>query len=202
MERHLIAPGGGEFVPNRDGSYEIATATGAIGAGLSAASELLQFRWTSTTQRALVHSVEVTGMYATTAFVAGAINLGLFVARSWSADGTGGTALTLTAPAGKLSNPMPATGATIRIATTAALGAGTKTLDSNAHGQILSHSSAGTSAATPIIGSTYLPHRVLHDGFAHPLMLKANEGFVVTATVPGTGVWIVGFKIHWSEATL
>jgi hypothetical protein len=94
--------------------------------------------------------------------------------------------------------------AEIRVATTAALTAGTKVLDTYDMGWIETHSSGGVGSATPIIGSIYLPTLRLFDAGAgeHPLVLTANEGFVIRATVPATGVWNLGIEVSWSEPEL
>jgi hypothetical protein len=93
----------------------------------------------------------------------------------------------------------------VRIATTAALGAGTKTLDTQDIGWIVTHSSGGVSVAAPIIGSSYLPTPVLWTAEIangeHPVVLAQNEGVIVRATVPATGVWNLGMRIKWSEVT-
>lgn len=187
------------------GHYQVAVATGAIGAGAGADSELVQFRWTDVTRLALIQRVWVTGMRATTAFAAGTIDLKLTRATAWSVAGTGGGVVTITDPEAELRTEAmgPTLVQEIRVATTAALGAGTKTLDTGNMGQILSHSSGGVGSATPIIGSIYLPTLELFsanvgDG-EHPLVLDDNEGFVVRATVPATGVWNLGIGIRWCE---
>lgn len=187
------------------GHYQVALLSGDIGAGASADSELLQFRWTDTLRVANIHSVQVTGVRATTAFAAGVIDIKLTRATGWSAAGTGGTSLTLSGPAFELRQAaMGVTGAAdIRVATTAALGAGTKTLDTYDMGLITTHSSGGVGSATPIIGSIYLPTTELFGADIgsgeHPITLEANEGFVVRATVPATGVWNIGLVVKWSE---
>src|SRR5574341_2604196 len=114
------------------GHYSISTATGAIAAGVGSDSEVFQFRWTSTTNIALVTSLRLTGMRATTAFAAGAIDISVTKAHTWTAAGTGGGTATLTGENQKLrTGPMGTTTVgEIRTATTAALGAGTKTFDS------------------------------------------------------------------------
>ncbi len=189
-----------------NGAYSIAVATGAIGAGASANSEIVQFRWTDASKLCVVHSIVLTGMRATTAFAAGAIDLEARVARGWSADGSGGGTATLTGENNALRTSFAtAVVGAVRTATTAALTAGTKTLDANPLGQILTHSSAGWQSATPIIGQIFLPKNELFkpDVAANetPLILAQNEGFVVRATVPATGVWNLGVQISWSEVT-
>ena len=93
----------------------------------------------------------------------------------------------------------------IRVVTTAALGAGTKTLDTQEIGRITTHSSGGTGSATPIIGSIFLPIYDLFEQDAadgeHPVVLAQNEGLVVRCTVPGTGIWNIGFTFKWAEVS-
>lgn len=186
------------------GHYQVSVQTGAIAAAMAANGELFQFRWTDATRLALIHSIEINGAYASTAFAAGAITFKATIARSWSASGTGGTALTLTGDQAQLRTSF---GASLvgdcRVATTAALGAGTKTLDTQDVGLITTHSSAGWNSATPIIGSLYLPTTKLFSADIasgeHPIVLAQNEGIVVRATVPGTGVWSAGITVKWSE---
>lgn len=188
------------------GHYQFAGATGAIAAGMAANGEVLQFRWTDATRLAVISKITVTGMRATTAFAAGAIDLKATIARSFSASGTGGTAATMTGDNQALRTSMGTSlVGDLRIATTAALGAGTKTLDTQDIGFIATHSSGGTGSATPIIGNIHLPYvdlfeQDIADG-EHPIVLAQNEGVVVRATVPATGVWNIGVLIKWAEVT-
>jgi hypothetical protein len=186
------------------GHYQFSGVTGAIAAAMAANGEVLQFRWTDATRLCLVQKIWVTGIRATTAFAAGTFDIKATIARSWTASGTGGTALTLTGENNQLRTNMGASLAgDVRIATTAALGAGTKTLDTQDIGNIATHTSGGTGSATPIIGALHLPMNDLFecdvtDG-EHPIVLVQNEGVVVRATVPATGVWNIGIGIKWAE---
>ena len=188
------------------GHYQVAAGTGPMSAALAGNSEILQFRWTDATRLAVVTKIRVEGMITTTAFAAGPIFLGAHMARGWSADGSGGAAITMTGNNQKQRTSMGTSlvGA-IRVATTGALTAGTKTLDVQPFGSIVSHSSAGTGSATPIIGSIYLPQNELVDTDSgdgeHPIVLASNEGFVVRAIVPITGVWNLSIRCKWSEVT-
>jgi len=183
-------------------SYRISAASGSIGAGAGTA-EVFQFRWTSTDYIALIRSVRIDGFRCSTAFAAGDIDIKLVVARSWTVDGSGGTAVTVSAPNGQLRRVDPASAVgSIRISSTAGLSAGTKSVDPTAQGQILTHSSAGWNSATPIIGSIYLPNTYLLDpkiGVKEPLALFANEGIGIRFTVPATGVWAFGVTVQWDE---
>ena len=186
------------------GHYSVDVATGAIGAGMATDGELFQFRWTEDSNIAVVYEISVTGMRATTAFAAGAIDIKATVARGFTASGSGGTALTLTGNQATMRTNM---GTSLvgdaRIATTAALTAGTETLDTQDLGRITTHSSGGVGSATPIIGSIYLPTTTLFkadlSSGEYPLILVDNEGFVVRATVPATGVWNLGIRVKWAE---
>lgn len=188
------------------GHYAIAESTGAIAAGAAADSPIFYARNTSATNLAIIQEIEIDGMYATTAFAAGGIALEAFIARSFTAEnGTpGGTALTITGNEANLRTSMGAISlGVIRIASTAALGAPTWTLDTQPIGRIHTHSSGGVGSATPIIGSIFLPKTTLFkaDPFEHPIILAQNEGVAILATVPGTGVWLAGVRMKWAEVT-
>lgn len=192
------------------GAYQMGLQTGAIAAAMAANGELFQFRWTHATNLAVIQKIIITGMRATTAFAVGVIDIKATIARGWTVDGTGGTATTMTGNNQKLRTSMGTSligsgSGTIRIATTAALGAGTKTLDTQDINTITTHSSGGAGSATPIIGSIYLPVTNIFDldiaDGEHPIVLATNEGVVVRATVPATGVWNLGLTVKWTELT-
>ena len=186
------------------GRYVVDVATGAIGAGMAANGQLFQFRWTEDSNLAVIQEISITGMRATTAFAVGTIDIKATVARAFTASGSGGTALTLTTEEAALRTNM---GTSLvgdaRVATTAALTVGTNTLDTQDLGRITTHSSGGVGAATPIIGSIYLPITTLFkadlSAGEYPLVLADNEGFVVRADVPATGVWNLGIRVKWAE---
>lgn len=179
------------------GIYSASALTGTMAAGLGAASEVCQFRWTDATRYGAIYRVTWDGLAGSaTSFVAGFGSINLTIARGWSADGTGGTALTLTGNNQKLRTAMgTALVGTLRISSTAALGAGTKTLDSNPIDQI--SLTFGTAANTQVTGRV-----VLFDAQEtnyHPIILASNEGVAVRVTVPGTGTWQGGVTIAWAE---
>lgn len=187
------------------GHYRAGLFTGVLGAGLGANSELLQFRWVHPTNLCVVKSVEISAAVSTTMFAAGVpIQVELVRASEWTAQGSGGTAVDPAALFKARSNMgsslIPA--GDIRIATTAALGAGTKTLEGTAL--------AGILAGGPITGSlngTIFPPTSLFSGALgdadHPLVLAEEEGFVVRSKqVAATGTWQVALKVSWAEVTL
>lgn len=183
--------------------FAIAGTTGAVAAA-SGTKILFYARWASTTQQALITNIEVTGHIATTAYAVGQVLYEAFIARGFSAVGAGGTSLTLTGA--KLASPFTNTAFTamkVSDTTSTGLAAGTWTLDANPVGNLNTHTSAGTAAATPIIGSQYVGDGILFNADISkgevPIILNANEGVVVRATVPATGVAIHGIQMKWIE---
>ncbi len=106
------------------------------------------------------------------------VDIGLRIARAFSASDTGGTAISITSNNLKhrtsLANP---TNLDCRISSGAALGAGTRTLDANALSQVAGYAAA----TTPGVFITPTPNNLLqHDAGDYPLILAQNEGFIVT----------------------
>jgi hypothetical protein len=181
------------------GAYTASALSGTMAAGLAAASEIVQMRWTDATRYALIYRITLDGMAGSaTSFTAGFANIQAMIARGWTADGSGGTALTVTGNNQKLRTSMGTTliGA-LRASSTAALTAGTKTLDANPIGQIAF--SVGTAASVIYVNRTTL-YGAQEVG-AHPIVLASNEGVIVRATVPATGTWQFGVTIDWAEVS-
>lgn len=191
------------------GSYRVAPLSGAVAAGAGAASEIFAFRWapSTTSYLAIVTKVALTGMYATTAFAAGGIDITATIARGYTARVSAGTALTATTNNYKMRTSFATTaGAQIDIADDSVLTSGTETFDAQAFGRLTTHSGS-VGSATPVIGSIYLPNNgVLFEANVangdHPLVLANEEGFVIRATVPATGVWVFGVEVAWSEVSV
>ncbi len=74
------------------------------------------------------------------------------------------------------------------------LTAGTRTLDSNAFGAV-------HFGVTTAVNTVHLPTSELWSppGDTGPELLSANEGFIVRATVPATGVWQAIIGVDWRE---
>lgn len=184
---------------SRVNSYSLTVATGTMAAGLAGAAEIMQFFW-SATPRAAIVSVVCDGIKAlATGFTAGACLFDMTVARSFTVAGTGGAVATISGNNGKHSTLQGTTLlGELRIATTAALTAGTKTLDSQPVSAM--RAAVSTGAHEEII----LPGQVLFesdpDNGLDPIYLAANEGFVIRATVPATGTWDAGFTVRWIES--
>ena len=181
-------------VSHRIASYSVNLTSSVMVSALGGGSEVFQMRWTDA--RNLCHPKQITVWAGgITAFTAGALFFELFVARGWTSDGSGGTAATLTGDNNKLRTAHNTTGmGAIRVASTAALTAGTKTLDSQ--GLISVGGSTTATAGTPLLAPTPL---IQPYAFFYPLLLAKNEGLVIKATVPAAGTWTFGVSVAWDE---
>ena len=184
------------------GYYSLGTSTGVLPAALGANSEIFQFRNVNATL-AIIRRVRISASVSTTMFAAGVpIQIDMVKATGWTVQGTLGTGITIGATLKKrtsMASSVVAAG-DIRIATTAALGAGTKTLEAN--------SMRGVAAAGPI--ATSATGTIIEAGFSlfeadtaegdYPLVLAVNEGFVIrSVAVPATGTWTVTVGVEWME---
>lgn len=190
------------------GSYSLSVRSAIMAAGLAADAEIFQMRWVHATHKMLLRSIVFNAYRASaTAFAAGAFVFRATAARSWSADGGAGTAIVMSTnntnkkrtdfPLSKFSD----TG--VRRSDTAALTAGTKTLDTNDFGTLAGFTGAVAPAATVevspalIAPGTYLWQRNTHEEY--PWLFEQNEGFVIRATVPATGTWSWNVAVDWAE---
>lgn len=184
-------------------TYRIAAETGVIAASLGANSPLFSFRWGATDKVALVTSVVVSAMAQVGIAAGGQMSLEAIIARSFSASDTGGTALTLTTNNAKLDTQYPTTALTdARIATTGALGAGTRTLDAQGVGRVIFSASVAAAASAVILSPAELLR--VYPGQDGALVLRANEGFIVRsgAAAPGTQTWSMTVSVVWHEVGL
>lgn len=202
------------------GHYRGIFTTGTMAAGMAANGELVQMRWVDATRVCVIQQIRVVEFRnITTAFAAGVYQFNVIRSTAWSADGTGGAVPSVVDP--QLQLRAAAMGASLfstgfRLATTAALGAGTKTFDTLNMGACF-----GNVGSTPAIAEFFIPKGGGVTGTGgegvdlvapdvgngeHPIVLVSNggstsEGISIRATVPATGTWIVSFLIKWFEAT-
>ncbi len=186
------------------GHYRLSMATGTIAAALAANAELFQFRWTDATRLCAIQKIMISAGAIAAATAAAAVTLEAAVARAFTVAGTGGATATLT---GNNQKDRTSMGTTLlgeaRIATTAALGAGTKVLDSQGIGNATI--GIGTGAITVTHNLTLIDRIDLleQDGIEqHPLVLAANEGFVIkngAVIWPATLTWALGVTVVWAE---
>lgn len=184
------------------GHYSYGGFTGVLPAALAGNSEVFQFRWNpaDTSRLAVVNEIKIAASVSTTFFAAGVpVQLELRKASAWTVQGTLGTGITMGADGKDRSNMAPSSmvNGDMRIATTAALGAGTKNLE----GIALAAVCAAGPTANPgtIFAPQFLWRAEVGDG-QHPLVLAALEGFVIrSVAVPGTGTWQLAVQLDWTE---
>ncbi len=127
------------------------------------------------------------GLIATTGFTAAQkVDAALIVARGFTVSDSGGTAIGFTGSNAKHRTALntPAS-LDCRISTTAALTAGTRTLDVNALAQLGNYAQA---AAAGVVIAPALSNLFAHDTGDYPLVLSQNEGLVITLpTALGAG---------------
>lgn len=187
------------------GAYSYGGFTGILPAALGANSEIFQFRWTDATRFAIIRKIRFASAVSTTFFAAGVPSqIDLVKATGWTVAGTLGTGLT---PAALLKR-RTSMGSTLlaagdaRISTTAALGAGTKTLETLSLSSVLAACPITASLNGTIIpAGTILWQAEVSDG-ENPLILAQNEGFVIrSVAVPITGTWTASITVDWAEVT-
>lgn len=200
------------------GHYAAVLTTGTIGAGMSALGELVQMRWVDATRLCLIHDVQVLEFRnVATAWTAGRFLFDVCISRNWSVDGTGGGAVSVADPQLQLRTSMGgslfSTG--FRLATTAALGAGTKTFDTLPVGACFGlvdavaakyhiPQSNVVTTASPAAGPGIMLFKADVASGEHPIVLASNggstsDGISIRATVPATGTWAASFLVKWCE---
>lgn len=183
------------------GQYSVGASSGLIAAATT--GELYQFRWPDNLRIAAIRRVLISAAASTLFGAAPAtpLTFDLVKATAWTVQGTGGTSIDTTTGTCKRRQQMPVsllTAGDMRVATTGALGAGTKTLDSQPLASI---------TGIPVNGSNTMcvvdPVEMVSfeaSELDYPLVLAGNEGFVVRLTSnPGTGTLFVSVAVDWME---
>lgn len=186
------------------GAYRIGAVSGTMAAALGANSEIFQFRYVTAVARlALVYKVSISAGMNVAATAAALAAFRLTVARGWSGVGSGGTRIVLTGDNVNLRTSLATSEVNdAGISTTAALTAGTKTLDSTDLGAIAQGIGTGaitTSPTLPIIPMTPLFDA---DGEGqYPLVLANQEGFVIRTgnAMPAAMTWHFAVNVLWLE---
>jgi hypothetical protein len=185
------------------GAYSIGVVTGVLPAVLAANAEIFQFRWTDATRLAVIRKIRISASYGGTFFTPGIpLQIDLVKATGWTGQGTLGTGITMGATLKRrtsMASSLVAAG-DMRIATTAALGAGTKTLEANSLSNLVAYAPAAAPGQI-IAPGTALWQVEVGDG-EHPLVLVQNEGFVIRDVQgPGGGTWVAAITVDWAEVT-
>lgn len=188
------------------GEFGFSATTGLlnqVAAGSSTAGHIFALRGTSGTTLILIRKLTLSWQ-TITAFATGQqIGLQAFIARSFTAAGSGGTAITASGAGGFKRRASLATSVITdaRISTTGALTAGTMTLDAQPILELNGFSQTGAAPAVMPVITTSLD---LMRGSTYPLVLSANEGLIVRNTVALVGVAgtaVATVNIIWDEVS-
>jgi hypothetical protein len=186
------------------GTYSVSLITGAYTVA-AANTPMFSMRFVAGSagqaQIAMIQRIVLT-IVPTVAFTAAQqVSYGAYVARSFSAVDSGGAAATLTGNNNKLRTSMQttqlATTGDMRISTTGALTAGTRTLDS----QAFAYASAWVPTA---LVAQPIQQVILYENFAgdQPLTLQNQEGLIINNLIlmGAGGVLSIGVTIEWTES--
>lgn len=201
--QHVVS---GPLPIGNGGAYRLSMQSGTMAVSLGANSEIFQFRYvTSNSRVCLVHGISISAGPNVAASAAVLAAFRATIARGWTAAGSGGTRATLTGNNQKLRTSFATSEVNdAGISTTAALTAGTKTLDSQDIGCI--SFGIGTGAITTQVGLTWVNKTNLlgefTGGLAFSLVLANQEGFVIRTganAFPAGATWTFGVDVAWSE---
>lgn len=180
------------------GEYRFGQSTGLMTA-IAANGEIAQFRWTNATRLAVVKFIRV--RYAVITGFTAAQELGFDIIGSvnFTVSGTGGTAVTPgTQNLKKRQSYADSLVTDLRIATTAALGAGTKTLSNASYGASAAKTLAAAATVQDASFETTVDMTNSSDG---PIVLAQNEGISIRNSVlMGAGGTVrATVEIAWAE---
>jgi hypothetical protein len=191
-----------ERPPEILGAYQLALTSGLLTA-VAAGGVVYGFRFgpTVTTNLCMIRKVEI-GFSTTTAFTtAQAVQYSMTIGRSFTVPyGTGGTAAQFTQTnTGKMRSSMPTsqmsiTSGNIYISNTGAITGATITPDT----QAIAYASGASTAVGTVMPMTAI---YSHQSGDYPLILAANEGFVINnvTTMGGVGVINLTVNVEWME---
>jgi hypothetical protein len=176
------------------GYYRWSGVTGLV-SGAAANAELFQFRWTDPSNLALLQFIRIRAVLTTAFTTAQELILQANLINTWSTAGSGGTQVVPSASGLSKRSTFPLSKINeMRIATTAALGAGTKNISDSFAAQ---HGWAGA------VGATVIDMTVdLKNAADHPIVLQQNEGFVIrngVTAMGAAGVLKMSVECEWAE---
>jgi hypothetical protein len=190
------------------GTYAVGAFTGAY-TGAGANTPLFSMRFVAgsagSAQIAMIQRVTMSFVQTTAFTTAQQMGFGLLVARSFTGSDAGGTQIVVSGNNQKFRTSMQtsqiATNGDMRISSTAALTAGTRTLDSQAVS--VAHGWGGSVLLTT---GMYQPQQItLYENFPGdtPLILQSNEGIVINNIVAmgAGGVFTVAVNVEWTESS-
>jgi hypothetical protein len=186
---------------NATGLYRLCAVSGGlttIAAGTATAGHVFAFRWTSTSLQAHIQRLKLRWQTVTPFTAAQEMFFRCYRATGYSASHTGGVAVTLTAPNLQVDTLQPASAvASIRYCSTAALTAGTHTLDGEAFAGLNAWSQSGANNDPAAVEAVFTPGSAAD----RLLTLRANEGFIVRNEIlmGAAGVGRLLVELDWYE---
>ena len=183
------------------GCYKFALRSGQMSAGLGANSPVFSLRNTSSTLLVILRKLRFNMWTNSTPFASGTnMTFETFIARNFTASDSGGSGVNLTGKNGAQRTAMASSAlGDLRVASTATLTAGTRTLDQNAFATVVAGAPTAAGVSMNPSGPIILYDRGVDE---HPLVLAQNEGIVLQATMPATGVWSFQIDPSWDEVPL
>jgi len=177
------------------GHYRASMMTG-LTTGIAANGAILSLRWADTVRLFVPTRIQV-GCAITTAFTAAqALDAEAIIARAFTASDTGGTAILLTNDQQKMRGIMGSSLVTdLRVATTAALGAGTRTLDGVGIGITSFPNTNGLGSGSSLVDL------YAFSAYHHPPAIALNEGLIVRLPTAQGAVGVVKYYLvlEWAE---
>lgn len=181
------------------GGYRLVAISGAIAASLAAGAALFSFRWGDATRKCVLDDIQIGVFVDATITTAVPFLFDAVFLRTFTASDTGGTSIALTGNQAKVQTDMGTSLVTdMRIATTAALAAGTATPDGVGFAAAVGASGTTVGVQTGIsLTSLYRPIA----GVEHPISFAQNEGFRIRNQFggPATGTFHIVVMVSWSE---
>ena len=193
--------------PEGVGYYQLGAVSGNLtNTTVVANGSLFSMRWApGNSKLAVIRRVTVNFVQTVGWTAAAAQPIGLYIARSWTVSDSAGTAVTIAGNTNKMRSTndpsLFALPSDVRIASTATLTAGTRTLDTNpiAVGLIAASQVAAASGNYPQQTIT------LHDVNTgdHPIVLDNNEGIVLNNMIvwPAAANGLISVSVEWFEAS-
>lgn len=185
------------------GHYRVAQ-TIVIPASVTTNSTFFSLRWGDATRFMVLQKLRLEWLQTLTATATADLRYQVFIARSFTASDSAGTAITLTTNSMKKRTSMGTTLVTdMRFGTVAGgLTVGTRTLDASPIVELQANCVAtlATAAVTP----TFRKELEMDSGDGlHPYVFAQNEGFIVRGptTASGTGTSNLLIDIAWAEVT-
>jgi hypothetical protein len=183
------------------GMFQHCAKSGVIAAGIANNSPIYSFLWTGVSAEipyALIRRVRLNA-WCVVAFTTGTVTFDIFAARSFVQADSGGNIANIYL-SNLLRTSMASSLANIQWSNTGTLTPGTRTLD-------VAPLDSQTVQAPQVAGAPFTTTRMtLFEKLQgeHPLLLAANEGFIVRVTVPapGVGTWQFAITTEWDEVSI